>query len=67
MSDATHQLDGRVTALHLAAVQPVPEIVAALVAAGARKNVKNQDGRTPLEVAAKHGHPDLFLPHVGAQ
>ncbi len=51
----------RSTALHWAVDNKRPEVVVALVAAGADANVKNSDGETSVWVGACNGTADILL------
>jgi ankyrin repeat protein len=48
------------TLLHGAVVSGDIREVEFLLAAGARADIANRDGRTPLHVAAMFGHQDLY-------
>lgn len=52
------ELAGSGTALHCAAEMGRPEIIAALLAAGARVDPRSDDGKTPLHLAAMNGHTE---------
>lgn len=51
--------DGGWTALHLAATVGEVETARALVAAGAAVNRRTVRGETPLDVAVRHGQPEV--------
>jgi ankyrin repeat protein len=53
-----------VTPLHLAAYHGDAAIVKLLLAAGANRELKNLDGHTAVEVAARNGHERVLLPAV---
>ena len=55
--DARH---GGFALLHLAAQQPHPQVVRALVKAGATVNCHDDAGRTPLHYTVEHGHVDAL-------
>jgi ankyrin repeat protein len=38
-----------------------------LLAAGADREIKNLDGRTAVEVAARNGHEGVLLPAIATQ
>jgi cytohesin len=54
----TGELVGSGTALHCAAEMGRPEIIAALLAAGARVDPRSDNGKTPLHLAAMNGHAE---------
>ena len=56
----------RLTALHFAAVSGHGDIVAALLAAGARTDLKDKAGRTPADIAKQVGNREIRQMLIGA-
>jgi ankyrin repeat protein len=48
--------DGTMTPLHAAALFNKPDMAEWLLKYGARRDVKNFDGKTPLQIAEEKGH-----------
>lgn len=48
------------TALHIAAGVGSPEVIKALLEKGASTKILNNSGETPLQIAEKHKHLELF-------
>jgi ankyrin repeat protein len=51
--------DGRMTALHGAAIFNKPEMAAWLLKKGARRDVRDANGKTPLQLAEEKGYADV--------
>ena len=56
----------QLTALHFAAVGGHADIVAALLAAGARTDLKDKAGRTPADIAKQVGNREIRQMLIGA-
>ena len=56
----------RLTALHFAAVQGHADLVASLLAAGARTDLKDKAGRTPADIAKQVGNREIRQMLIGA-
>lgn len=54
-----HLMDGQTSALHEAAKQGHLEIVQLLLAAGAQRAMKNDQGKPAAELAKEHGHTEI--------
>jgi hypothetical protein len=65
-ADPDHQMKDKSTVLHVAAAHGMPQVVKALLDAGACTWISNESERTPLEEAIHGGHLDVcqvFLQH----
>jgi len=56
----------QLTALHFAAVRGHADVVAALLAAGARTDLKDKAGRTPADIAKQVGNHEIRQMLIGA-
>ena len=56
----------QLTALHLAAMGGHADVVAALLAAGARADLKDNAGRTPADIANQVGNREIRQMLIGA-
>merc|ERR1740117_976460 len=56
----------QLTALHFAAVSGHADVVVALLAAGARTDLKDKAGRTPADIAKQVGNREIWQMLIGA-